>query len=266
MLIKFIVVGVLIFILAILMTMVGKGGGNFYILILVIAGVAMHQAATTGQFILFTASVSALIVFQKNRKVVWPVSVLIGMLASITALLGGYFSHEFSGFALKIIFTFLLFSAGIIMLVPVSHIKKRKLFNNKGYWKVRIGKNEYTIDLWIVIPMTILIGFGSGMCGVSGGSFLVPLMVLACGLPMHIAVGTASTLIAATALMGFFGHAVQGDFNPGLALPLAGVTIIGGIIGGKWALSTRPKHLKQLFAFSNIAAALFMLIHAIQTN
>lgn len=50
-------------------------------------------------------------------------------------------------------------------------------------------------------------------------------MVLACGIPMHVAVGTASTLTAATALMGFWGHALQGDFDPALALPLAIITI-----------------------------------------
>ena len=37
------------------------------------------------------------------------------------------------------------------------------------------------------------------MVGVSGGSFLVPLMVLDCGVPIYTAVGTASTLISATA-------------------------------------------------------------------
>lgn len=51
-------------------------------------------------------------------------------------------------------------------------------------------------------------------------------MVLACGISMHTAVGTASTLIAETAFMGFAGHAVQGDFNPSWAVPLAVITIL----------------------------------------
>ncbi len=266
MIIKFIIITVLIFLFAVFMTMVGKGGGNFYILILVMAGTAMHQAATTGQFILFSASASALIIFHKYEKVLWPVAILIGVSTSLTAFLGGFFSHEFSSLTLKMIFTFLLFSTGIIMLLPLSYNKKIPPDNNKGYWTVRMKKKEYIINLRIVIPLTMLIGFAAGMCGVSGGSFLVPLMVLGCGLPMHIAVGTATTLIAATAVMGFTGHAIQGDFNPDLAIPLALITIIGGIIGGKRALSTRPKYLKQLFAFSNIAAALFMFIHTMKTN
>jgi uncharacterized membrane protein YfcA len=101
------------------------------------------------------------------------------------------------------------------------------------------------------------------MLGVSGGSFLVPLMVLACGIPMHTAVGPASTLIAATVLMGFSGHAIRGDFNPSWAIPLAVVTVIGGILGGKLSLKTEPKHLKKIFAFTNWLAAGFMIVKAI---
>jgi len=101
------------------------------------------------------------------------------------------------------------------------------------------------------------------MVGVSGGSFLVPLMVLACGVPMHKAVGTASALIMAIALMGFLGHAVQGDFNPSWAIPLALVTIIGGVLGGKFSLKTKPKQLKKLFAYTNWLAALFMIVNAL---
>jgi len=97
------------------------------------------------------------------------------------------------------------------------------------------------------------------MVGVSGGSFLVPLMVIAFGVSMRIAVGTASSLIMAISLMGFIGHAIHGDFNPKLAIPLAIVTIIGGVIGGKFALKSKPKNLKKLFAYTNWLAALFMI-------
>ena len=66
-----IIVGALIFIVAVAMTMVGKGGGNFYVVILAMANIPMHEAATTGQFILFSASVAAMVIFQKNNSVSW---------------------------------------------------------------------------------------------------------------------------------------------------------------------------------------------------
>lgn len=50
---RMIILSFLIFITAASMSMVGKGGGNFYVVILAIAGVPIHEAATTGQFIFF---------------------------------------------------------------------------------------------------------------------------------------------------------------------------------------------------------------------
>jgi uncharacterized membrane protein YfcA len=79
---------------------------------------------------------------------------------------------------------------------------------------------------------------------------------------MHVAVGTASILIAATALMGFVGHAARGDFQPEVAVPLAVVTLVGGLLGGCFALKTTPKTLKKVFAYSNWLAALFMAYNA----
>ncbi|HDG68522.1 MAG TPA: sulfite exporter TauE/SafE family protein, partial [candidate division Zixibacteria bacterium] len=135
-----------------------------------------------------------------------------------------------------------------------------------GILEVRIGEKKYPLNLKIAVPVTVLTGFAAGMVGVSGGSFLVPLMVLACGVPVHIAVGTASILVAATAFMGFAGHALRGDFDPHLAIPLAVITIIGGTLGGKFALKSKPHHLKRLFAYTNFLAAGFMLFNALRTG
>ena len=260
------IAGILIFMVAVAMTMVGKGGGNFYVVILAMANVPMHEAATTGQFILFSASIAAMVIFQKNKSVSWQLAILIGTVTAVSALGGGYFSHLFSGFLLKLIFAVMLLIAGAVMLIPVSDPKSVSQNRHVGIITIISGNERYMVNLGIAMPLMLLTGFGSGMVGVSGGSFLVPLMVLACGVPMHTAVGTASTLIAATALMGFAGHAVQGDFNPLWAIPLAFITIIGGVIGGKFALKTQPKHLKKLFAYTNWLAALFMIINALHTK
>jgi uncharacterized membrane protein YfcA len=261
-----VIVGFFILFVAISMTMVGKGGGNFYVVILAMANVPMHQAATTGQFILFSASIAAMIIFHKNKSVSWVLVILIGTFTALSALGGGYFSHLFSGFTLKLIFSVMLLIAGAVMLIPVSENKNMDPKKCFGIINIESGGEKYNINLWVILPVTILTGFGSGMVGVSGGSFLVPLMVLACGVPMHIAVGTASALIAATAFMGFIGHAVQGDFNPSWAIPLAVITVVGGILGGKFALKTKPKNLKTLFAYTNWLAALFMIVNALHTQ
>jgi uncharacterized membrane protein YfcA len=65
-------------------------------------------------------------------------------------------------------------------------------------------------------------------------------------------------MVAATALMGFVGHLAAGDFEPGWALPAAAVAVLGGLLGGTVSLRTNPQHLKKLFAYTTLAAALFM--------
>jgi uncharacterized membrane protein YfcA len=261
-----VVVGLLILIVAIAMTMVGKGGGNFYVVILTIANIPMHEAATTGQFILFSASIASMIIFQRNKSISWTLAILIGTLTSLSALGGGYFSHLFSGFFLKLVFSVMLLIAGVILLIPVS--ENQSIAENKhfGIITIKSSGETYHVNLCIALPAIVFTGLGSGMVGVSGGSFLVPLMVLACGVPMHTAVGTASTLIAATAFMGFTGHAIQGDFNPSWAIPLAIIAVAGGILGGKLSLETKPEYLKRLFAYTNWLAAFFMFINAIYTK
>jgi len=245
--------------------MVGKGGGNFYVVILALAQIPIHEAAATGQFILFSASLAAVIIFQKNKIVSWPLALLIGGLTSLSALGGGYLSHFFSGIVLKLIFSGMLIIAGTVMLIPVVEKKETQLESKFGLLEIKDGQQVFPVNLWFAGPAAILTGFASGMVGVSGGSFLVPLMVLACGVPMHTAVGTASILIAATALMGFTGHALQGDFNPSWAVPLAAITITGGLIGGKLSLNSKPRKLKKLFAYTNWLAALFMIYNIVQT-
>jgi hypothetical protein len=256
-------IGLLIFIVAVSMTMVGKGGGNFYVLILAMTDISMYNAAATGQFILFSASIAAMIIFQKQKTISWKLALIVGGLTAISAFGGGVFSHYFTGRSLKLIFACMLFIAGIVMLIKFPGKKKQPERNHKAMLSFKSENEIYRINMLIVVPVTILTGLSSGMVGVSGGSFLVPLMVLAAGVPMQTAVGTASILIAATAFMGFSGHAIQGDFNPSLAVPLAIVTIAGGIIGSKFALKSKPKNLKRIFAYTNWLAAILMVVNII---
>ena len=259
-------ISLLIFIVAVAMTMVGKGGGNFYVVILTLASLPIHQAAAIGQLILFSASLSALLIFNQGKSLSWKLGIFVGGFMALAAFAGGYLSHAFSGFTLKLVFSAMLLIAGGIMLIPPQDQKGPADQNQPGMIRIKSGASIYTIKLWIALPVILATGFVSGMVGVSGGSFLVPLLVLSCAVPMHIAVGTASAVITATSLMGFIGHTLQGDFNPGWGLPLALVAVMGGTLGGRFSLKTKPANLKRLFAYTNWAAALFMLYNALHTQ
>ncbi len=253
------VVSVVIFLLAIVMSMTGRGGGNFYVPVLLVAGIPVHEASTISQLILVATATAAMVVFQKNKTVDWKLALLIDPPTDIMAFIGGYYAHLFLGIHIKLLITSLLVLSSFLMLY---HVDKRSPGDTQkfGFWRRTYGDYTYTVNLWTTIPITAATGFVAGMSGISGGSFKIPLMVLACGVPMRIAVGTSSAMVAATALMGFFGHLAGGDFYTGSAIPLAAVACMGGILGGKFSLKTRSKNLKHIFAYSTLAAAIVVFL------
>jgi len=247
--------------IAVLMTMTGRGGGNFYVPLLVATGEPMHQAATTGQFILMLTALAGMFVFQTHKVVDWKLALVIDPPTDIMAFFGGWLSGLVTGKSLKFCLAGLLVLAGCCMLIKVQkrRVPTRKRF---GYWRREFSGERYVVNLWLAIPITAATGLVAGAVGISGGSFKVPLMVLACGVPMRVAVGTSSAMVAATAAMGFIGHAASGHFNPWWALPIACVAAVGGMLGGKLALKVKPRNLKKLFAFTTLAAAVFMAVNA----
>jgi len=260
--IRLIITAIAIWFIAILMTMTGRGGGNFYVLILVVAGQTMHQAATTGQFILMLTAFAGMLIFHKHKLVDWKLALVIDPPTDIMALVGGYFSGYVSGTSLKFALAGLLVLAGFFMLLK---IEDKPIFRNKkfGYWYRKYGDQEYVVNLWLAIPITAAVGLAAGAVGISGGSFKVPLMVLLCGVPMRIAIGTSSAMVAITAMMGFAGHAAYGHFDPQWTIPVACVAVLGGIIGGKFAVKTKPEKLKKIFGYTTLAAAGFMIVNAL---
>jgi uncharacterized membrane protein YfcA len=253
-----------VFFIAILMSMVGRGGGNFYVPVLVFLGLEIYQAAATGQFVLIAAAVASALIYGKHRTLDWRLVLLIEPPTNIGAFIGGYYSHVFTGTVLKLVFSGLLVLASLFMLRPVME-KTYDGVKKRGYWYREFGDYKYAVPIWLAIPVTFGTGFAAGLVGVSGGSFKIPLMVLACGVPMRIAVGTSSAMVAATAASGFIGHALRGDFNPEWAIPVAVAAVVGGLIGGRLSVRTDPDKLKLVFAGTTLLAAAFMLANALMT-
>ena len=251
----------IILIIAAIMTMSGRGGGNFYVVTLALTGFSMHEAATTGQFILFFSALFATIFFGRNKVVSWKLVLIIGIMTVVSAFLGGLLSDIFNDKILKIVFAVFISLAAWFMLKPLG-----KEVKAEGRFVLKIQSNSelYNLNLLLVVPIVLFTGFVSGMVGISGGSFLVPLMVLFIRVPMKIAVGTSTTLVMITALSGFLGHLSSGHFDVKLAIPLAIGGIIGAIIGTKLTLKTKPKLLKIIFAATSLIAALIMIYGVFQ--
>ena len=129
---------ILVFGIAVVMAMVGRGGGNFYVPSLVLAGSSMHQAATTGQLILVCTALAALAIYGTKGVVDWKLALVIDPPTDVMALVGGYFAHWLPGGSLKLVLAGLLVLAGFLMLRPAPQARagsQRRL----GFWRRRFG-------------------------------------------------------------------------------------------------------------------------------
>ncbi|QRN86723.1 sulfite exporter TauE/SafE family protein [Clostridia bacterium] len=260
--ISMIVMSLIILVIAISMSMVGKGGGNFYVLSMVLAGASMQEAATTSQLIMMMTSITSMLVFHKSKKVDWKLALVIDPPTDIMAFVGGYFAGNMDGSTLKIMFAILLIVISFFMFFNVNKkavCMEKTAETRFGFWHRSFGGYSYTVNLWITLPLTALVGFFAGAVGISGGAFKIPLMVILCGIPMEIAIGTSAAMVAATALMGFLGHSVSGSINFLYTIPLAIMAVLGGLIGSRYAVHSKPKHLQKIFAVTNLVAALVMI-------
>ncbi len=115
-----------------------------------------------------------------------------------------------------------------------------------------------------VLLTATAVGFLTGFLGVGGGFLVVPVMVLALGLPMDLAAGTslvAITLMSTAALVVRAGAGVTPDWA--VVLTLTGASAVGGLLGARLAARTKTARLSTAFTALVLAVALYTASQAL---
>jgi uncharacterized membrane protein YfcA len=243
-----------------LFSMLGQGGGAFYVPMLLALSVPMYVAATTSQVLIMVVSFSSMLVFAKAQTVDWKLVLLVEPPTNVGAFLGGYLSPYFPAAFSKLCFAGVLLVGAYYMFKPPKAAAETPAGSDRWWLWHRSGvATPYTINVPILIPIMLLAGFISGMLGVGGGLLKVPAVVVLSGVPMNIAVGSSSLMIGVTALTGFAGHLLRGHFDLLLTAFLAAGVLIGSQIGPRLAIKTDQSRLKKYFALLLLVIAAWLI-------
>ena len=246
-------------------SMIGIGGGVLYVPILLSFNFPFYQAAAISLFIIMALSLSSTLVYYRVQLVDWKLALAIEPIIAITALIGGYYSSFIQIKELKILFILILIVSGYFMIKPIKKIQDKFINKRKwGYWPRKFGEEEYSINLLIGLPLTVLVGLVAGLLGTGGGAIKVPLMVLLLGVPMKIAVGTSCFMVGITALFGFWGHFFAGHFEPKMALILALVVFTGAQAGSRISIKVDKILLKKIYAIFLFLISAWMMANAVK--
>jgi uncharacterized membrane protein YfcA len=209
----------LFFLVAILYSSVGFGGGSSYLAILALTGIIFTQIRATALLCNIIVVSSNVFLYHQQKKIDFKKIMPLIVLSIPLSYLGGY---------LKISQKFFFILLGITLLFAAITMWKSK----------KITTSDEKSDNNTPIKNGIyggVIGFISGMVGIGGGIFLAPLLHLTkWDTPKKIA-ATASIFILVNSVAGLFGQYSNPDFyiDWNLASILLFIVFIGGQIGSR---------------------------------
>lgn len=227
------------FIIALLYSIVGFGGGSSYLALLAVSDVPYSHIPKLALICNLLVVSGGCYHFYKNKHFNFPLILPFIITSVPMAFLGG--SYAITELTFLTLLTSCLFLAGIRLL----YIPKASL-------------ELTTMPSWpISLFMGAFLGLLSGIVGIGGGIFLAPLMLnLKWGKPKEVA-STASVFIWLNSLAGLAGHLTKGMETEVLNYwPLFLAVIIGGQIGS--IFGSHPKVSQS--SIQRLTALLILII------
>ncbi len=167
--------------------------------------IAVKVALGTGLLVILPTAMSGAWRHNKKRAVLWKAALILGLCGAVGAIAGATIAACLPEPVLKVGFGGLVLAAAVWMGVG-----KARILQPDG--EVR----ELEIKTSSLAACGFPVGLIGGLTGIGGGVLLVPVMILAFGFPMHLAVGTSTAAIMFISLGGIIGYVVNGIGVSGL--------------------------------------------------
>ena len=252
---------IIFFIISIVLSMVGIGGGIFYVPLFLFLGYDFHEASTTSLFLITLTGISAFLRFRKAKIVDWQLAIVLETFTDIGAFTGGATATHFHTHLLKILLGVLLLIAAWFTLKTRSKSEGTiALRTGFGYWTRHFSGYDYSLNLFVVIPLTFTIGYLAGLLGIAGGVFKIPIMILWFGIPVKIAVATSALMVSLTGLMGLGGHLLHTAIHWQTAVILGVTVFAGGQIGSRISLKLPEKKVKIVLTVILVIIGFYMIV------
>ena len=216
--------------------LLGVGGGVIMVpLMTEILKFRQQEAHGTSLVAVVFTAVAGSFIYYLHGSTDVPASALLAAMALCTVRLGAKYCSFLPEWKLKRYFgCFLLFIALLLLLKPFLP-----------------PAAEGTLPVWFrwcfLVVLGALTGFVSGMMGVGGGIFMVPMMVLFAGIPQHTAQGISLLAMIPASAVGAWTHWKAGNTRTSLLPGLIAGVLAGVYAGGSFAHFMPEPGLRLVF-------------------
>lgn len=247
--------------------MLGLGGGVFLVPFLVsIVGLPFNEARGISLLTVIATS-SAVAAINSGRSLInFRLGMMLQVVTSIGALLGGVTSRYLSEQTLTLLFGVVMIGIAILMLVRLDRRNVLHAGTDPGSFGGRFFDSQTSSEVTYRLkrlPLAVAVAFAGGnvssLLGIGGGVLLVPALNLACGIPIRPAAATSSFMIGVTAVSAAPIYYGRGDVIPHLAAAAVLGVLVGSAYGMRHSVHMSPRHLKLLMAGVLLTVAALML-------
>jgi len=253
------------FLAGILAAMTGIGGGSFIVpaLSLLYAFSSQEAVGTSLAVIVFT-SIASTYAYYRQKRIDYKTGVVSAATTTPGAILGAYMTTLISSNTLGIIFSLSMILLALRMLLS-EHVSLSKTINNQRTSNRRLVDSggrvfEYQVNIFAAFFLAFFGGLLSGLLGIGGGALIVPILNIAVGIPMHIAVATSMFTMIFTSIAGVITHIQLNNVRFEHSIYMALGIIIGTQIGAKIAKKVSGKTLSRVFGLTLIIVGIRLFL------
>ena len=248
-------------------SMLGVGGGIIMVPVLSLAfGVPIKTAIATSIVCVIATSSMAQTTFAARGMTNMRLGMFLEVATTVGAVAGGVTAVLIDGRVLQGCFAVVLFYVAWQMGRPRGDVPPVETgVMPSRYYDPSEGR-EISYGVHGLAPgfaLSFVAGNVSGLLGVGGGAFKVPIMRLLMGVPLKATLATSNLMIGVTAATGaaiFYG---RGYMDPRWAVPAVLGILAGALVGPQLAIHLRTRVLVVVFEVVLVVFGVLMLLQAL---
>lgn len=260
---QIVVLGILSLVVSVMAGMTGAALGIIQLPVMLAMGFDPLVSAGTNLGVILLASISGIWPHYKAGRVVPRVVIIFGMPTIVGTFAGAAYARFIPTWILLAVITCILIGLTVLAYVdawkrthpPLRPVRHKLVFQRTDpTGSAHLKPSTFVIDG----SASAAIGAVGGAAGMTLGAVRLPILISFLKMDPWYAVGTNAAISLLTAISGFAGHAMHGNFDPVLLVTMGLAAMIGAAVGANLTGKVKPTALR--FAIAIILTIMVPLV------
>ncbi|HXG15937.1 MAG TPA: sulfite exporter TauE/SafE family protein [Calidithermus sp.] len=244
-------------------TLIGAGGG-FLLVPLLLLGYhfAPPAAVGTSLSLVFLNAASGSVAYLRQRRVDLSLGWKFAAATVPGAVGGAYLARAMSSATFSLAFGAVLVALSVLLVLgktaaPSRRARLRELVDAGG------AAHAYRVDVWKGVVVSFAVGLMSSVLGIGGGIIHVPFLIVALGLPVHVATATSHFVLSISAFVGALTFLALGHVDLRTVALMGSGILVGAQVGARASLRAGAATIRLILGLSLALVGVRMIWHGL---